>query len=41
MRSPIFLDHRGHWQALVDDHPTAVFRKSPVRLPAVERSGRA
>lgn len=30
--APIFLDHAGCWQALVDLHPTAPFRKAPVRL---------
>lgn len=37
LRSPLFLDHFGHWQALVDLHPTASFVKAPVRLtPVVE-----
>jgi len=31
--SPVFLDHCGQWQALVDLHPTARYLKSPVRLP--------
>lgn len=30
--TPIFLDHFGHWQSLVDTHPTAPYRKAPVRL---------
>jgi hypothetical protein len=35
--APIFLDHRGGWQALVDLHPSAPFRKIPIRLtPTVE-----
>ena len=32
LRSPLFLDHRGHWQALVNIHPTSRFTKPPVRL---------
>jgi hypothetical protein len=32
MQEPIFLDHQGSWRALVDLHPTASFRKQPVRL---------
>jgi hypothetical protein len=32
LRAPIFLDHHGHWQALVNIHPTAAFTKPPVRL---------
>ncbi len=37
MRSPIFLDHAGHWQSLVDVHPTARHSRESVRLPrAVE-----
>jgi Replication-relaxation len=31
--APVFLDHYGHWQSLVDLHPTAVHLKKPVRLP--------
>lgn len=30
--APLFLDHRGHWQALADPHPAAAFQRSPVRL---------
>jgi hypothetical protein len=30
--APLFLDHAGRWQALIDLHPTAPFRKPPVRL---------
>lgn len=30
--TPLFVDHRGEWQALIDLHPTATFVKSPVRL---------
>lgn len=29
---PLFLDHLGHWQALVNLHPTAPFQQAPVRL---------
>ena len=32
IRTPLFLDHDGHWQALVDLHPTANFLKSQVRI---------
>ena len=32
LESPIFLDHKGGWQALIDLHPTTPFRKAPVRL---------
>ncbi|MDB5385428.1 MAG: hypothetical protein JWM11_1074, partial [Planctomycetaceae bacterium] len=32
IRSPIFLDHMGQWQSLVDLHPTSPHRKQPVRL---------
>lgn len=32
LRSPIFLDHTGQWQSLVDVHPTSPFHKPPVRL---------
>lgn len=33
IREPLFLDHHGHWQALVDLHPSARFLRKPVRLP--------
>ena len=37
LAAPLFLDHFGHWQALVDPHPSAKFLKEPVRIaPAVE-----
>lgn len=29
---PIFLDHDGRWQALVNLHPTSLFTRPPVRL---------
>ncbi len=32
LRSPIFLDHAGQWQSLIDLHPTSLHRKDPVRL---------
>ena len=32
LHAPIFLDHFGGWQSLVDLHPTASYRKGPVRL---------
>lgn len=32
LHEPIFLDHRGNWQSLVDLHPTAEYTKTPVRL---------
>lgn len=32
LHSPLFLDHSGNWQSLVDLHPTALYRKTPVRL---------
>lgn len=33
LREPIFLDHFGHWRALVDVHPTSIFIRNPVCLP--------
>jgi hypothetical protein len=35
IKSPIFLDHRGGWQSLVDLHPTAPHRKDSVRLKSI------
>lgn len=32
LMSPILLDHFGHWQALVDLHPSATHKKVPVRI---------
>ena len=32
LRQPIFLDHKGCWQALVNIHPTSAFLRDPVRL---------
>lgn len=32
IRTPIFLDHVGNWQSLIDLHPKAPYAKTPVRL---------
>lgn len=32
LQSPLFLDHHGHWQSLVNLHPTSNFYRTPVRL---------
>ena len=32
LHAPIFLDHFGRWQSLLDLHPTAAFARQPVRL---------
>lgn len=32
LHTPLLLDHRGEWQSLVDLHPAASYRKTPVRL---------
>ena len=32
MQSPLFLDHHGGWQSLVNLHPTSNFERAPVRL---------
>ncbi len=32
LQSPLFLNHHGRWQALVDLHPTSKFERTPVRL---------
>ena len=35
--APLFLDHRGLWQSLIDLHPTARHQKTPVRItPALK-----
>lgn len=31
-REPIFLDHHGHWQALVNIFPSSAFAREPVRI---------
>ncbi len=37
VREPLFVDHRGHWQALVNLHPTSSVLRAPVRIaPPVE-----
>lgn len=33
IREPLFLDHHGHWQALTNGHPTALFLRQPVQFP--------
>lgn len=38
LHQPMFLDHLGTWQSLVDLHPTAASKKSPVRLGRVMES---
>ena len=32
LRFPLFLDHTGNWQALVNVHPSSRFTRSPVRI---------
>lgn len=32
LQTPLFLDHHGHWQSLVNLHPTSRFERTPVRL---------
>lgn len=32
IRTPLFLDHHGRWQSLVDLHPTTGFLRPPVRI---------
>lgn len=32
LTNPLFLDHFGHWQSLIHDHPSARFQKEPVRI---------
>jgi len=34
VRTPMFLDHTGHWQCLVAVHPGSQPPRAPVRLPA-------
>ena len=34
LRTPIFIDHYGHWHALVELHPSARATFEPVRLPS-------
>ncbi len=37
---PLFLDHHGHWQSLVNLHPSSNFHRAPVRLtrPVIPRA---
>ena len=32
LQSPLFNDHHGHWQALVNLHPSSTFTRTPIRL---------
>ena len=32
LMQPIFLDHHGHFQAMVDPHPTSRFLREPVKI---------
>jgi len=41
LTNPLFLDHRGHWQALIDLHPSSRALRSPVRLPHATPAGAA
>lgn len=34
LRAPLFNDHHGHWQSLVNTHPTSQFLRTPIRLAA-------
>ena len=40
LQSPLFLDHHGRWQSLVNLHPTSNFHRAPVRLsrPVIPRA---
>jgi hypothetical protein len=37
LQAPMFIDHQGAWQSLVDVHPTAEFRRDPARFSSVRR----
>ncbi len=37
LHSPLFVDHRGSWQSLVELHPTSRHRKTSVFLPQFDR----
>lgn len=37
--APLFIDHLGHWQSLIDLHPAARHRREPVRLQPPVESG--
>lgn len=41
IRSPVFLDHLGYWQSLVDLHPSVPHRQQPVRLRPFVADSRA
>ena len=32
LQSPLFIDHHGRWQSLVNLHPSSNFHRAPVRL---------
>ena len=32
LRTPVFLDHHGRWQSLVDLHPSSAQQRAPVRI---------
>lgn len=32
LQTPLFIDHHGRWQSLVNLHPTSHFERTPVRL---------
>jgi len=38
LRTPLFLDHLGHWRALVDLHPSAPILRSSVRINRLQPS---
>jgi hypothetical protein len=39
LHAPVFLDHDGRWQALINLHPSSPFSRAPVRIaPIVPRS---
>jgi hypothetical protein len=38
LHAPVFLDHHGHWQSLIDLHPTSRHRREPVRITAAIES---
>jgi hypothetical protein len=41
LQAPMFIDHHGTWQSLIDAHPSATAQRAPVRLPAVVRQSAA
>jgi len=38
LQQPLWLNHHGRWQALVNSHPTARFTRESVRLPLIVES---